>query len=167
MIKRIVLVTGGMGGIGHATCKILHNQGFQVVAGYNRPHQAALAWQEEQKKAGYLFDISYVDVANFDACLELVQKVESLIGPIDILINNAGITRDHACCKMSKDDWDKVISVDLNSVFYMTRALINRMKEIMDALLIFRLLMDKKVSMVKSIIQRQKQAYMVSPKPSL
>jgi acetoacetyl-CoA reductase len=129
MTKRIALVTGGMGGIGQATCRELYKLGAHVIAGYSRAHQKARDWQSEQKKAGFDFGISYGDVASFDACLEMVKQIESTIGPIDILVNNAGITRDHTCCKMSKEDWDSVINVDLNSVFYMTRAVINRMKE--------------------------------------
>lgn len=128
MPKRIALVTGGMGGIGQAVCRELYQQGLHVIAGYSRSHEAARTWQMEEKKSGFDFDINYADVSNFDACAAMVQQIESGIGPIDVLVNNAGITRDHACCKMSKDDWDLVINIDLNSVFYMTRAVINGMK---------------------------------------
>jgi acetoacetyl-CoA reductase len=78
---------------------------------------------------GYLFDIAYVDVTDFESCNHMVQKIESEIGPVDILVNNAGITRDHSCCKMSKEDWDIVIKTDLDSVFHMTRCIINGMKD--------------------------------------
>lgn len=129
MAKRIALVTGGMGGIGHAICQSLHGQGVQVVAAYSRSQEAAIAWQAEQEKAGYHFKIAHMDVTDFASCESAVKKIEADIGPIDILVNNAGITRDHACCNMTKDEWDIVINTDLNSVFYVTHALIGGMKQ--------------------------------------
>jgi len=131
MSKRIALVTGGMGGIGQATCQILHNQGLRVIATYNRGgnHDIAQTWQAQQKQAGYHFEVAYVDVADYASCATLIDKVEADVGPIDILVNNAGITRDKSCCKMDKEDWDVVINTDLNSVFYVTRAVINHMKK--------------------------------------
>lgn len=129
MTKRIAVVTGGMGGLGQAICRELYKQGLIVIAGYSRTHEAARTWQNEQKKAGFDFKISYADVANFDACAAQINQIEAEVGPISVLVNNAGITRDHSCCKMSKEDWDLVINIDLNSVFYMTRAVINSMKE--------------------------------------
>lgn len=129
MTKRIAVVTGGMGGIGQSICKTLYHQGLRVVAAYSRKQEAALSWQQEQKKAGYDFDIAYVNVTDFQSCESMINQVEQEIGPIDIIVNNAGITRDHACCNMSKDDWDTVINTDLNSVFYVTHAVINNMKQ--------------------------------------
>lgn len=129
MEKKIALVTGGMGGIGHAISRELYHQGRRVVAAYSRAQDVALAWQAEEKKAGYDFDIAYANVTDFSSCETMIKKIENEVGPIDILINNAGIHRDHTCCKMSKDEWDSVINTDLNSVFYMTRAVINGMKD--------------------------------------
>jgi len=129
MMKRIALVTGGMGGIGHAISRELHDQGIRVIAAYSRKHEAALAWQEAQKKEGYDFAIAYGNVTDFLSCDDMVKKAESEVGPIDILVNNAGITEDHSCCKMKKEEWDIVINTDLNSVFYVTRAVINGMKD--------------------------------------
>lgn len=128
MEKRIAVVTGGMGGIGQAISRELHEQGNRVIATYHRTHEAALAWQQEQKNVGFIFDIAYCDVADFQSCQDMIKKIESDIGNIDILINNAGITHDHACYKMTKDEWEDVINTDLNSVFYVTRAVINGMK---------------------------------------
>lgn len=128
MTKRIALVTGGMGGIGHAICQEFHKNDIRVIAAYHRKQEAALAWQEEQRKTGFDFDIIHVDVTNFQSCEEMAKKAESEIGPIDILVNNAGITHDATCGKMSQADWDIVINTDLNSVFYVTHALINNMK---------------------------------------
>ena len=129
--KRIALVTGGMGGIGEAICQELFKQDLQIIATYNRGgnHESARHWQEKQKKAGYQFAIAYVDVANFTSCETMINKVLNEIGSIDILVNNAGLSRDHTCCKMSKEEWDIVINTDLNSVFYITHAVINKMKE--------------------------------------
>ncbi|RDI38962.1 acetoacetyl-CoA reductase [Aquicella lusitana] len=131
MAKRIAIVTGGMGGIGQAICRVLHDQDIHVIATYNRGgnHAAAQSWQNEQQKAGYHFDIAYVDVTDFQSCQNMVNQVQEKTGPIDILVNNAGITRDSSCCKMNREDWDIVINTDLNSVFYVTRATINSMKE--------------------------------------
>lgn len=129
MAKKIAVVTGGMGGIGQAICQELFANDIRVVAGYSRKHEAARAWQLEQEKNGYSFDIAYVDVADFQSCEKMVKKIEYEIGPIDILVNNAGITRDSACCKMKKEDWDAVINIDLSGIFYVTRAVINGMKE--------------------------------------
>lgn len=131
MEKRIALVTGGMGGMGEAICRELFKQDMQVIATYNRGgnHAAAQEWQEIQKQAGYQFDIAYVDVTDFTSCETMINKILHQTGAIDILINNAGLARDHTCCKMSKEEWDIVINTDLNSVFYITHAVISKMKE--------------------------------------
>jgi acetoacetyl-CoA reductase len=129
MAKRIAVVTGGMGGIGQAICKELHDQRIRVVAGYHRKEEAAFAWQKEKQKEGYHFDIALVNVADFQSCEDMAKQVESDIGPVDILVNNAGIAHDVTCSKMAKEDWDSVINTDLSGVFYMTRALINTMKQ--------------------------------------
>jgi len=128
MAKRIAVVTGGMGGIGNAISRELCEQGYRVVAAYSRKHEAALAWQSEQKDAGYPIDIAYGDVTNYKSCEDMINKVEHDVGPVDILINNAGITRDHACSKMTQEEWDTVIQTDLSSVFYVTHAVITGMK---------------------------------------
>jgi acetoacetyl-CoA reductase len=129
MTTQIALVTGGMGGIGHAICRALHQQGVRVIAGYHRKPEAAQAWLAAEKKAGFEFDIVSVDVTSFESCDEMATYIESTIGPVSILVNNAGITRDHSCAKMTKDEWDVVINTDLNSVFYVTHAVINGMRE--------------------------------------
>lgn len=129
MAKRIALVTGGMGGIGQAISREFFQLGYRVVAGYSRKKEAALAWQAEQKQAGFDIDIAYCDVTNITSCEEMVKSIETDIGPIDILINNAGITRDHSCNKMTQEEWDIVINTDLSSVFYMTHAVINGMRD--------------------------------------
>jgi acetoacetyl-CoA reductase len=127
--KRIALVTGGMGGIGQAICRELFKNGLHVIAAYNRTAHAALSWQALQKNEGYFFDIIAVDVKDFNSCETMANKINSEIGTVEILVNNAGITRDTSCLKMNKDNWDDVINTNLNSVFYVTRTLINGMKQ--------------------------------------
>jgi len=129
MQQRIALVTGGTGAIGTAICQMLFKQGVKIIASYNRSgnHDAAKLWQKTQKDAGYDIAISYVDVTDFDSCGRLVIDAEKQCGPIDILVNNAGITSDAQCYKMDLSAWQKVINTNLNSVFYMTRNIINGM----------------------------------------
>lgn len=131
MANRVALVTGGTGGIGTAICRKLADQGYKVAAGYNSGgnHDRAQSWQVKQREAGYDIAISYGDVRNFDACLSCIEHVEEMLGPIDILVNNAGITRDSTLRKMSEDAWLEVLSANLNSVFNMTRHVVNGMIE--------------------------------------
>lgn len=131
MQSRIALVTGGTKGIGAAICRTLCQQGAKVIAAYNwgGDHDAAQAWQEQQKQAGYDISIGYVDVADFDSCGILIKDIETQHGPIEILVNNAGITQDVQCYKMDLKTWQNVINTNLNSTFYMTRHAINGMIE--------------------------------------
>lgn len=126
--KRIVLVTGATGGLGTAMCKKLHDDGFHVVANYRNKAKSE-EWAAEMKKENYHIDLFEGDVADFDSVGRMIQKIESEIGPIDTLVNNAGITRDGRLAKMSKDDWDAVIATNLTSVFNCTRHVINGMIE--------------------------------------
>jgi len=128
MSQRIAIVTGGMGGIGQAICRALYDNGFRVIAAYSRDHDSANKWKNEQKETGYNFDIAYADVTDYQSCEQMIQKIESEIGAIDVLVNNAGITRDSSLCKMKKEDWDIVINTDLSSIFYMTHAALPNMK---------------------------------------
>lgn len=129
MTKRIAVVTGGMGGIGTAICRELGNLDIKVIAAYSREHEAALAWQKKETELGQHFDIGYVNVTDFKSCEAFANKIKNEVGSIAILVNNAGITRDHSCCNMSKEEWDVVINTDLNSVFYMTHALLPEIKQ--------------------------------------
>jgi acetoacetyl-CoA reductase len=129
-MTRIALVTGGIGGIGTATCVALASQGRRVVATY-RPgtEERATAWQQAQKEKGHAIAIYAADVSDFDTCRSLVEAVERDLGPVEILVNNAGITRDSTLKKMALEDWLLVINADLNSVFNMTRQVFNGMLE--------------------------------------
>jgi len=131
MSKQVALVTGGTGGIGTAICHYLCQKGYQVAAGYNKNgnHDLANAWQAEQKLAGFDITIVYADVTNFDSAGIMVAEVEEVLGPIDVLVNNAGITQDATLRKMDVKQWHDVISTNLDSVFNVSRAVINGMIE--------------------------------------
>jgi acetoacetyl-CoA reductase len=103
-----------------------------VVAGYNAGgnHDKAKAWQEGQKKDGYDFLVAYGDVTDTESCTQCIANVEEMTGStVDILINNAGITRDGMFKKMSWEQWDEVLTANLDSMFHMTRLVINGMLE--------------------------------------
>jgi acetoacetyl-CoA reductase len=129
-MTRIALVTGGIGGIGTAACVGLASQGRRVVATY-RPgtEDRATTWQKTQKDKGCDIAIYAADVSDFASCRGLIEAIERDLGPVEILVNNAGITRDSTLKKMSLDDWLIVINADLNSVFNMTKQVFNGMLE--------------------------------------
>lgn len=124
--KYVALVTGGTGGLGTAICKRLADDGFHVVANYNNQEKAE-KWQAKMKEDGYKIDMYQADVCDYDKVEAMVQHIESEIGPIDALVNNAGITRDGQFRKMSRDNWDAVLQTNLYSVFNCTRNVINQM----------------------------------------
>jgi acetoacetyl-CoA reductase len=124
--KRVVLVTGATGGLGTAMCKKLFNEGFHVVGNY-RDKNKADAWQKSLLSDGYKIELFEADVTQFESVKRMIERIENEIGPIDTLVNNAGITRDGRLAKMSVDDWHDVINSNLNSVFNCTRNVINGM----------------------------------------
>lgn len=126
---KVTLVTGGMGGIGTSICQLFAQEEGIVIAAYhqNQNHDAAITWQNEQKKQGYPIAIHYVDINSYESCGELVQDVETQYGIIDILINNAGITRDTQLYKMTPVQWHEVIQTNLDGLFNVTRHAINGM----------------------------------------
>jgi acetoacetyl-CoA reductase len=130
-MSRVALVTGGTGGIGTAICQRLAKEGYKVAAGYNSGgnHERAKAWQAEQRELGFEFELSYGDVRDFDSCSACIAHVEQTLGPVDILVNNAGVTRDATLKKMTRNQWSEVMSANLDSVFNMTRQVINGMIE--------------------------------------
>lgn len=127
MKDKVALVTGGMGGIGTAICQHLHKMGAIVTTSYKRSHDAALDWLQVQKSQGYNFSIYQANITDCESCKNLIQKVESKHGRIDILINNAGITKDVLFHKMDLLDWNNVMDVNINSIFYITRNVIEGM----------------------------------------
>jgi acetoacetyl-CoA reductase len=124
--QRLAYVTGGMGGIGTAICQRLHREGFKVVAGCG-PTRDHLKWVAEQKAAGFTFYTSVGNVADWDSTVEAFQKVRAEHGPVDVLVNNAGITRDGLFRKMTRADWDAVINTNLNCLFNVTKQVIEDM----------------------------------------
>jgi len=129
MSQRVAYVTGGMGGIGTGICQRLHKQGFRVVAGCgpNSPRRAK--WIEEQKALGYDFVASEGNVGDWDSTKLAFDKVKAEVGEVDVLINNAGITRDIVFRKMSREDWTAVIDTNLTSLFNVTKQVIDGMVE--------------------------------------
>lgn len=130
MTKRVALVTGGTGGIGTEVCRELCQQKRRVVAGYlpGESEQAG-AWLETMKAEGFEADIVSGDVSDFDSSRAMVREVESRHGPIEILVNCAGITRDKTLRKMSPEDWKAVMRTNLDSVFNVTRNVVDGMIE--------------------------------------
>ncbi len=128
MAQRIAYVTGGMGGIGTSICQRLHKDGYLVVAGCG-PSRDHGKWIAEQKAGGYTFHASAGNVGDWDSTVEAFKKVKADHGPVDILVNNAGITKDGMFRKMSRDDWSGVIDTNLNSLFNVTKQVIDDMVE--------------------------------------
>jgi acetoacetyl-CoA reductase len=126
MPHKTALVTGGIGGIGTEICRHLAAGGSKVVATYIAAEtDKARQWREARKQEGHDMAIFEVDVADFDSCAAVVAQV----GPVDILVNNAGITRDATLRKMGREQWQAVIRTNLDSVFNMTRQVIDGMME--------------------------------------
>jgi len=122
-MTRTALVTGGTRGIGAAISKALKGAGYNVAASYAGNDEAAAKFKAETGIAVYKWD-----VASFEACAEGVKKVEAEVGPVDVLVNNAGITRDVPFHKMTLDQWNAVINTNLGSLFNMSRQVIEGMR---------------------------------------
>ena len=114
MTARVALVTGGIGGIGTAICRHLAQAGHRVATNY-RDEAKARAWQAAQKADGFDFALALGDVSSVESSEAMVREIENQLGPIEILINNAGITRDTTFHKMSALQWQEVINTNLNS----------------------------------------------------
>ncbi|HEY6641810.1 3-ketoacyl-ACP reductase [Povalibacter sp.] len=129
MVQRIAYVTGGMGGIGTAICKRLAREGFRVVAGCGPNSQRKITWLAEMQALGHDIVASEGNVADWESTVTAFDRVKAELGPVDVLVNNAGITRDGTFSRMSKDDWDSVIGTNLNSMFNVTKQVIDDMLE--------------------------------------
>ncbi|MDX5363217.1 MAG: beta-ketoacyl-ACP reductase [Pseudazoarcus pumilus] len=129
MATKIALVTGAMGGLGTAICQALSRDGFKVVANCLPGYEQKDAWLAEQAAAGFSFVAAEGDVSDYDSCAAMVAKVEAELGPIDVLVNNAGITRDKFFPKMEKPMWDAVINTNLNSLFNVSHHVSPKMAE--------------------------------------
>ncbi|NML14527.1 acetoacetyl-CoA reductase [Azohydromonas caseinilytica] len=126
MAQKLAYVTGGMGGIGTSMCQRLHKDGFKVIAGCG-PSRDYQKWLDEQKALGYTFYASVGNVADWDSTVAAFEKVKAEHGTVDVLVNNAGITRDGQFRKMSKADWQAVMSTNLDSMFNVTKQVIDGM----------------------------------------
>ncbi len=124
---RVAVITGGMGGLGDSISAKMHAAGYRVVVTHSHGNTNAKEWISEHKASGREFSAYPVDVADFDSCKECVARIAKEVGPVDILVNNAGITRDTTFKKMSKGDWDLVIRTNLDSVFNMTKQVMDGM----------------------------------------
>lgn len=123
MTGKTVLVTGGTRGIGAVTAKLFQAKGYRVVSNYVHNDEAASEFRTETNIPIYRWD-----VADHGACTAGVRRIQEEVGNIDVLVNNAGITRDHTLQKMTIDEWKSVIETDLSSCFYMCRAVIDSMR---------------------------------------
>jgi len=123
MMGRVAVVTGGSRGIGAAISKALKAAGYKVAATYAGNDEAANAFKTETGIPVYKWDVS-----NTEACAAGLKQVEADLGPIEVLINNAGITRDSAFHRMTAEQWHAVINTNLNSLFNMTRPVIEGMR---------------------------------------
>lgn len=121
---RVALVTGGTRGIGAAISKKLKAEGYTVAANYAGNDDAAKAFTAETGIQTFKWS-----VADYDACKAGVAEVEAALGPVEVLVNNAGITRDGMFHKMTKDQWDAVIGTNLNGLFNMTHQVWNGMRD--------------------------------------
>lgn len=131
--NKVALITGGTGGLGTAICERLYKDGYTVVANY-KDFTKAMKWREEAKKwrdnelkMGIDINIAEGDVASYKSAEEMIKEITEEVGPIDVLINNAGITRDAPLHKMTPDQWFEVMDTNLNSVFICSRLVIEGM----------------------------------------
>jgi acetoacetyl-CoA reductase len=127
MAQRIAYVTGGMGGIGTAICQRLSKGGCKVIAGCGPNSPRKDRWIGEQKALGYEFIASEGNVSDWESTKAAFEKVRAEVGRVDVLVNNAGITRDSVFRKMTPEDWKAVIDTNLNSLFNVTKQVIDGM----------------------------------------
>ncbi len=127
MSKKVAYVTGGMGGIGTSICQRLAKDGFTVVAGCGPNSPRKDRWLAEQKELGFDFIASEGNVSDWESTKAAFDKVKAEIGEISVLVNNAGITKDGQFRRMSIDDWKAVIDTNLNSLFFVTKQVVDGM----------------------------------------
>jgi acetoacetyl-CoA reductase len=125
---KVALVTGGAGGIGAAICLYLAKAGAKVATNY-RNQEKAEKWQADVKEQGFDIKIYQADVSDYEACEKMAAEIVSDLGSIDILVNNAGITKDGMFKKMTRDKWDAVMNINLDSLFNVTKHVLESMSE--------------------------------------
>lgn len=126
-MQRVALVTGGMGGLGEAICIKLAALGYRVVTTHSPANIKAPHWLRSMNDLGYGFAAYPCDVGDFESAKTCVDLVNNEVGAVDVLVNNAAISRDMTFKKMTKADWDAVISTNLDSVFNMTKQVMDGM----------------------------------------
>ncbi len=127
MDQRLALITGGMGGLGETISIKMADASFKVAVTYSPGNRRHDQWLRDMTDRGYEFRAYPCDVADYDSCASCVQAVTKELGPVDILVNNAGITRDVTFRKMTRADWDAVLRTNLDSVFNMTKQVVDSM----------------------------------------
>jgi acetoacetyl-CoA reductase len=128
-MQKVAVVTGGMGGLGEAICIKLAALGYKVVTTYSPSNTNAETWLRSMNDMGYGFRAYPCDVSDFDSCKACIEQVTKDFGHVDVLVNNAGITRDMTFKRMTKADWDTVLRTNLDSVFNMTKQVMDGMME--------------------------------------
>jgi acetoacetyl-CoA reductase len=128
-MARIALVTGGMGGIGTAICRELSSQRFQVVATHSPGNERVREWLAAMEREGHTCWAYPCDVADHDSAQRCVQAIRRDLGDVDVLVNNAGVTRDGTFRKMDRTSWDAVLRADLDSLFHMTKPVCDAMAD--------------------------------------
>lgn len=129
MTLRIAYVTSGMGNTGTAVCQALARSGHQVVAGCGPNSKRRVAWLREQKALGFNFVASEGDATDWESTQAAFEKVRREIGEIDVLVNNAGTSRDMLFKQMTHDDWSAVLRSNLDTLFNITKQVVDRMAE--------------------------------------
>lgn len=127
MTKKVAVVTGGMGGIGEAISVRLHDAGYTVAVTHSPGNSGVGSWLGKMEESGRRFRAYPVDVADYESCQLCVATIREELGSVDILINNAGITRDASFKKLDKVNWDAVMRTNLDSVFNMTKPVCEEM----------------------------------------
>jgi 3-oxoacyl-[acyl-carrier protein] reductase len=125
--ERVALVTGGSRGIGRAVVLQLIQAGLTVAVNYRQTRELADALVDDVRRAGGRLEAFGADIADPEAAEALVQRVQERFGRLDVLVNNAGITRDNLVLRMKRDDWDAVLATDLSGAFYCTKAALRGM----------------------------------------
>ena len=128
-MSRVAVVTGGMGGLGEAICMKLGKMDYKVIATYSPGNTKHNEWLAEMKTQGFAFHAVPVDVTSYESCQQAIAQITKDVGPVDVLVNNAGITRDTTFRKMDRDAWHAVLTTNLDSVFNMTKHVIDAMAE--------------------------------------
>ncbi|NVE00513.1 acetoacetyl-CoA reductase [Massilia sp. BJB1822] len=127
--QRVALVTGGMGGLGGVICRRLARDGLKVITTYSHANAGADAWLAAQRADGFAFAACLLDVGNFAECEQVVARLLAEHGQIDVLVNNAGITRDQTLRKMGPELWREVLQTNLDSVYNMSKQVIEGMQQ--------------------------------------